>query len=148
MITFEAILIGDKTIARNNIAHKSFTLKVIEDTSVRTVPQQFANDFDTSMFNASAVKDTFNRINIPLRQDNIKYEVTFANTTFEAQLESMSANVKQKKDGTFTTTYTFTFVKELDPAVDGIISSMFMVTEMDDNGKKQLVKYTTNLVKV
>lgn len=148
MITFEAILIGDKTIARNNIAHKSFTLKVIEDTSVRTVPQQFANDFDTSMFNVSAVKDTFNRINIPLRQDNIKYEVTFANTTFEAQLESMSANVKQKKDGTFTTTYTFTFVKELDPAVDGIISSMFMVTEMDDNGKKQLVKYTTNLVKV
>jgi hypothetical protein len=27
MISFEAILIGDKTIARNNLAHKSFTLK-------------------------------------------------------------------------------------------------------------------------
>jgi hypothetical protein len=148
MISFEAILIGDKTIARNNMAHKSFTLKVIEDTSVRTIPPQFKGDFDTSMFNASAVNDTFNRINIPLRQNNINYEITFAGTKFNAQLESMSANIKQKKDGTFTTTYTFTFVKELDPTVDGILSSMFMVTETDDKGKKQLIKYQTDLVKI
>ena len=89
MISFEAILIGDKTIARNNMAHKSFTLKVIEDTSVRAIPPQFKGDFDTSMFNASAVNDTFNRINIPLRQNNINYEITFACTNFTAQIESM-----------------------------------------------------------
>lgn len=148
MITFDSILIGDKTIARNNIAHKSFTLKVVEDTCIRSIPQQFKNDFDTSMFNASAVNDTFNRISIPLRQNNINYEITFANTTFNAQLESMSANIKQKKDGTFATIYTFVFVKELDPTVDGILASMFMVTETDDTGKKQLVKYQTNLTKI
>lgn len=148
MISFEAILIGDKTIARNNMAHKSFTLKVIEDTSVRTIPSQFKGDFDTSMFNANAVNDTFNRVNIPLRQNNINYEITFAGTKFNAQLESMSANIKQKKDGTFTTTYAFTFVKELDPTVDGILASMFMVTETDDKGKTQLIKYQTDLVKI
>lgn len=148
MITFDSILIGDKTIARNNIAHKSFTLKVIEDTCIRFIPQQFKNDFDTSMFNASAVNDTFNRISIPLRQNNINYEITFANTTFKAQLESMSANIKHKKDGTFATIYTLSFVKELDPTVDGILASMFMVTEVDDSGKKQLVKYQTNLTKI
>ena len=148
MISFEAILVNDRTIVRNDNAYKCFTLKVLEENSVRVVPQQFSSDFDTSMFSASAVNDTFNRINIPLRQNNLKYTVSFAGLTFDAKLDGMSAAVKTKRDGTCSTIYTFTFVKELDPTVDGVLSSMLMVKTTDDKGKKTLTKYQTNLVKI
>lgn len=148
MITFESFLVGDKTIVRNDNAYKCFTLKVIEDTSVRTIPQQFAADFTTNMFSSNASQDTFNRINIPLRVDNIKYNMNFAGIVFEATIDSMSAVIKRKKDGTYSTIYTFTFVKELDAAVDTTLSSMIKVKETDEKGKKQIVKYVTTLDKI
>lgn len=148
MINFEAILINDRTIVRNNNAQKCFTLKVLEDSSVRTIPQQFGSDFDTSMFHASAINDSFNNINIPLRHNNLNYNMTFAGIAFTAKLDNMKAVVRQKKDGTFTTTYTFTFVKDIDQAVDSQLSSMLLVKEVDDKGKQQLIKYATSLDKI
>lgn len=148
MITFDSMLVSDKTIARGDRTLKSFTLKIVEDTSVRTFIKQFHADFDVSMFGTSAAQDSFNHINIPLQANNISYNMTFAGIAFEAKLDSMSAAIKQKKDGTYMTTYTFTFVKELDPAVDGIISATFKNKYVDENGKKQLTQYATTLDKI
>lgn len=147
MITFDSILVSDKIIARGERTFKSFTLKVIEDTSVRTFIKQFHNDFDTSLFGTSAAQDDFNHINIPLQAKNISYDVNFAGIAFEAKLDSMSAAIRRKKDGTYMTTYTFTFVKELDPAVDGVISATFKNKYVDEKGKKQLTQYATTLDK-
>lgn len=148
MITFDSMLVSDKTIARGDRTLKCFTLKIIEDTSVRTFIKQFNTDFDVSMFGINAAHDSFNHINIPLRANNISYNMTFADIAFEAKLDSVSAAIKQKKDGTYTTTYTFTFVKELDPAVDGIISATFKNKYVDEKGKKQLTQYATTLDKI
>lgn len=148
MITFDSFLVNDRTVVRNDNAYKCFTLKVIEDTSTRTIPQQFKPDFDTSMFSQNAINDTFNRINIPLRAENIKYNMTFAGIAFDAKIDSMSAAIKRKKDGTYSTIYTFTFVKELDATVDITLSSMIMAKETDAKGKKQIIKYATTLDKV
>ena len=147
MITFDSMLVSDKTIARGDRTLKSFTLKIVEDTSVRTFIKQFNTEFDVSMFGTSAAQDSFNHINIPLQANNISYDVTFAGIAFEAKLNSVSAVVKRKKDGTYMTTYTFTFVKELDPAVDGIISATFKNKYVDEKGKKQLTQYATTLDK-
>lgn len=147
MITFDSILVSDKIIARGDRTLKSFTLKIVEDTSVRTFIRQFNTDFDVSMFGTSAAQDSFNHINIPLQANNISYDMTFAGIAFEAKLDCMSAAIKQKKDGTYMTTYTFTFVKELDPAVDGIISATFKNKYVDEKGKKQLTQYATTLDK-
>ena len=115
---------------------------------MRTIPKQFAGHFDVSMFGTSAAQDSFNHINIPVQANNITYDVTFAGIAFEAKLDSMSASIRRKKDGTYMTTYTFTFVKELDPAVDGVISSTFKNKYIDAKGKKQLTLYATTLDKI
>ena len=148
MITFDSMLVSDKTIARGDRTLKCFALKVVEDTSVRTLIKQFNADFNVSLFSTSAAQDDFDHINIPLQAKNISYNMTFAGIAFEAKLNSVSAVVKQKKDGTYMTTYTFTFVKELDPAVDGIISATFKNKYVDEKGKKQLTQYATTLDKV
>ena len=148
MISFESVLVSDKIITRHDHTLKCFTLKVTEDTSVRTIPQQFRTDFDVSMFSSNAAQDKFNHINIPLQADNISYNVTFAGIAFEAKIDSMSAVIKRKKDGTYMSTYTFTFVKELDPAVDGVISSTFKNKTTDAKGKKSLTLYATTLDKI
>lgn len=147
MITFESMLVSDKIIARGDRTLKSFALKIIEDTSLRSFIKQFNADFDVSMFGACAAQDSFNHINIPLQANNILYDMTFAGIAFEAKLDSVSAVIRQKKDGTYMTTYTFTFVKELDPTVDGVISATFKNKHVDENGKKQLTQYATTLDK-
>lgn len=148
MIEFEAVLVNDKTIAREDRTLKCFTLKVTEDSSVRTVIKQFKDDFDVSMFGASAVDDGFDHVSIPLRSYNISYNMTFADIKFVAKIDGLTATVKQKKDGTFMTTYTFTFVKELEPTIDGSISAALKNKEVDEDGKKKLILYSTTLEKV
>lgn len=148
MISFDSILIGANTIVRNDNAYKRFTLKVIEDSSIRSIPPQFKNDFAVDVFGATASDDAFNRIHIPLTAENITYHVNFSGIKFDAKIDAMSANVKQKKDGTFCTTYTFTFVKELEANIDTSLETMMLVREEDENGKKKLVQYATELEKV
>lgn len=146
MISFETFLVDDRTITRNNNPLKCFTLKCIEDTSIRTVPQQFKNDFDTSMFNANATNDDWDRINIPVGKNySLTYTVNFAGIVFDAKLENFSASVKTKKDGTRSTIYVLRFTKELDASIDPQISAMLNVKELDANGKPQIVKYATTL---
>lgn len=148
MISFDSVLINDRTIVRKEHNLKMFTLKIEEDSSVRTFIKQFSSDFDVSMFGTTAVQDSFNRINIPLQANNISYNVTFAGIAFEAKLDYVSAAIKRKKDGTYSTTYTFTFVKELDPNVDSVISASLKNKETDEKGKKKLVQYATTLDKI
>lgn len=146
MISFDSFLIDDRTITRNNQPLKSFTLKVIEESSVRSLPQQFKGDFDTSMFNSSAVNDEWDRINIPVgKHYSLKYNVNFAGIAFEAKLENFSSSVKVKKDGTCSTIYVLKFTKELDAAIDPQISAMLNVKETDAQGKTQTAKYATTL---
>lgn len=148
MISFDSVLVGDRTIVRKENTLKQFTLKIVEDTSVRSFIKQFSSDFDVSMFGTTAVQDSFNRINIPLQANNISYKVSFAGIAFEAKLDCVSAAIKRKKDGTYMTTYTFTFVKEIDPSVDGVLSSSLKNKETDEKGKKKLIQYATTLDKI
>lgn len=148
MIEFEAVLVNDKTIVREDRTLKCFTLKATEDSSVRTIIKQFKDDFDVSMFGASAVDDSFDHVSIPLRSYNISYNMTFADIKFVAKIDSLTVTVKQKKDGTFMTTYTFTFVKELEPMIDGSISAALKNKDVDEDGKKKLILYSTTLEKV
>ena len=71
MITFDSMLVSDKTIARGDRTLKCFALKVVEDTSVRTLIKQFSADFNVSLFSTSAAQDDFDHINIPLQAKNI-----------------------------------------------------------------------------
>jgi hypothetical protein len=148
MISFDSVLVNDRTIVRKERVLKSSALKIVEDTSVRTFIKQFSSDFDVSMFGTSAVQDAFNHINIPLQANNISYNMTFAGIAFEAKLDGVSAAIRRKKDGTYMTTYTFTFVKEIDPSVDGVLSSSLKNKETDEKGKKKLIQYATTLDKI
>jgi len=146
MVSFESSLIADRTITRNNQPLKCFTLRVVEESSIRSLPQQFKGDFDTSMFASTAVNDEWDRINIPVgKHYSLKYNIDFAGIAFEAKLENFSSSIKVKKDGTCITTYVLKFTKELDAAIDPQISAMLNVKETDANGKTQTAKYATTL---
>lgn len=151
---FDSILVRDVTVERNNTAYKSFTLQVTEESSVRSFPQQFRQDFDTTQFNEVAVNDNWDDINIPVHRYNLSYNVDFAGILFTAKLKKFSARIKTRKnrknpeDETFYTVYKLTFEKEIDPEVDGLISSMFKAKEVDENGKNKLKTCTTKLEKI
>ena len=66
---------------------------------------------------------------------------------FSAKIKTRK-NRKNPKDETFYTVYKLTFEKEIDPAVDGLISSMFKVKDVDENGKSKLRTCTTKLEKI
>ena len=54
-----------------------FTLKVVEDTSVRTFPSQF-HTIDLSVFDSIATNDVFNKINIPAEDYNLTYKINLS----------------------------------------------------------------------
>lgn len=115
----------------------SFTLKVLEDSSVRTFPGQF-HTIDLSVFDSMATNDVFNKINIPAEDYNIEYKINLGDLEFNAKLESINANVKHTKDGTAYTEYNLNFVKSLDKDVDTKLSYFLKLKETDEEGKKRI----------
>ena len=114
-----------------------FTLKVVEDTSVRTFPSQF-HTIDLGVFDSIANNDVFNKINIPADDYNLSYNIKFDELEFGAKLESINATVKHTKDGTAYTEYNLNFVKSLDKEIDTKLSYFLKLKEADEEGKKHI----------
>jgi hypothetical protein len=114
-----------------------FTLKVVEDTSVRTFPSQF-HTIDLGVFDSIANNDVFNKINIPADDYNLSYKIKFDELEFSAKLESINATVKHTKDGTAYTEYNLNFVKSLDKEIDTKLSYFLKLKEADEEGKKHI----------
>ena len=114
-----------------------FTLKVVEDTSVRTFPSQF-HTIDLGVFDSIANNDVFNKINIPADDYNLSYNIKFDELEFSAKLESINATVKHTKDGTAYTEYNLNFVKSLDKEIDTKLSYFLKLKEADEEGKKHI----------
>ena len=114
-----------------------FTLKVVEDTSVRTFPSQF-HTIDLGVFDSIANNDVFNKINIPAEDYNLSYNIKFDELEFGARLESINATVKHTKDGTAYTEYNLNFVKSLDKEIDTKLSYFLKLKEADEDGKKRI----------
>ena len=124
-----------------------FTLKVLEDSSVRTFPGQF-HTIDLSVFYSMATNDVFNKINIPADDYNIEYKVNLGDLEFNAKLESINANVKHTKDGTAYTEYNLNFIKSLDKDVDTKLSYFLKLKETDEEGKKRIKWIDTTMTEV
>lgn len=124
-----------------------FTLKVLEDSSVRTFPGQF-HTIDLSVFDSMATNDVFNKINIPTDDYNIEYKVNLGDLEFNAKLESINANVKHTKDGTAYTEYNLNFIKSLDKDVDTKLSYFLKLKETDEEGKKRIKWIDTTMTEV
>ena len=124
-----------------------FTLKILEDSSVRTFPGQF-HTIDLSVFDSIATNDVFNKINIPAEDYNIEYKINLGDLEFNAKLESINANIKHSKDGTAYTEYNLNFVKSLDKEVDTKLSYFLKLKETDEEGKKHLKWIDTIMTEV
>lgn len=124
-------------------------LKVTEDTSVRTVPQQFRNQIDLMpVFAVNAAQDVWSKVCIPVGDYRMTYKVTFGEREFDAKLEQIDAVRKEAKDGTWSTEYTLTFVKELENDLDTNLSAMLKYKAVDpETGKKHVVLFDTILEK-
>lgn len=114
-----------------------FTLKVVEDTSVRSFPSQF-HTIDLGVFDSIAANDVFNKINIPAEDYNLTYNIKFDELEFGARLESINATVKHTKDGNAYTEYNLNFIKSLDKDIDTKLSCFLKLKETDEEGKKQI----------
>ena len=127
-----------------------FQLKVVEDTSVRTFPQQFRSQIDLMpVFDVNATQDVWSKMNIPVSDYRMNYKITFGDKTFNGKLEQIDATRKEAKDGTWSTEYILTFVKELENDLDTNLSSMLKYKAVDpETGKKQLVWFDTTLEEV
>ena len=124
-----------------------FQLKVVEETSIRTFPQQFRGQIDLmSVFSSNATQDVWSKMNIPVSDYRMNYNITFGEKAFKAKLEQIDAVRKENSNGTWKTEYTLTFVKELENDLDTNLSSMLKYKAIDrESGKKQLVLFETIL---
>ena len=124
-----------------------FTLKVVEDPSVRTFPGQF-HTIDLGVFDSIANNDVFNKINIPAEDYNLTYKVNLGELEFNAKLESINASVKHTKEGTAFTEYNLNFIKSLDKDVDTKLSYFLKLKETDEEGKKRIKWIDTTMTEV
>lgn len=124
-----------------------FTIVVKEDSSNRTFPNQFKTP-KLSVFESNAVNDLFDKINVPLRDYIVEYDMTFGDTAFRAKIDNLSAIIKRRKDGTAFTVYTLKFVKEVEKDVDWRLSCYVKLKEENDDGKKVDKLFTVNMTEV
>ena len=117
-----------------------FTLKVVEDTSVRSFPGQF-HTIDLGVFDSIANNDVFNKINIPAEDYNLTYKVNLGELEFNAKLESIN-------EGTAFTEYNLNFIKSLDKDVDTKLSYFLKLKETDEEGKKRIKWIDTTMTEV
>lgn len=147
-IKFKAVMTKFQPIIKKDAVIVSFKLKVVEDTSIRTFPQQFRGQIDLmSLFASNATQDVWIKSSIPLSDYRMKYEMTFDQYVFDARLDQIDTTRKEAKDGTWSTEYILSFVKELDKDLDTNLSSLLKYKAIDpETGKKITVQFDTTLV--
>ena len=117
-----------------------FSLKILEDTTVRTFPSQFKS-IDLGVFDHMACNDMFDKINIPLDSYNLHYNIELGDLEFNAKLESLSAVIKRTKADVPFTEYTLNFIKEIDKEIDPKLSHFLKLKEEDPETGKKKVKW-------
>jgi hypothetical protein len=147
-IKFKAVMTKFQPIIKKEAVIVSFQLKVTEDSSIRTFPQQFRGQIDLmSLFASNATQDVWLKASIPLADYRMKYEMTFDQYVFDARLDHIDTTRKEAKDGTWSTEYNLSFIKELDKDLDTNLSSLLKYKAIDpETGKKVTVQFDTTLV--
>lgn len=136
-IRFSSTMTKISSTIKKDDVYVGFTLKIVEDTSVRTFPGQF-HTIDLGVFDSVATNDVFNKINIPAEDYNIGYNINLGGLEFGAKLESINATIKHTKDGTAFTEYNLNFIKSLDKDIDTKLSQFLKLKETDEEGKKKI----------
>lgn len=147
IVKFSSTMTKFQPIIKKENVIVCFQFKVVEETSIRTFPQQFRGQIDLmSVFSTNATQDVWSKMNIPVSDYRMNYNITFGDKTFKGKLEQIDAVRKENSDGTWKTEYTLTFVKELENDLDTNLSSMLKYKAVDpESGKKQLVLFDTTL---
>ena len=146
-IRFDSVMIKFQPNIKKEDVYVMFQLKVVEDSSIRGLPKQFQKQIDLSnIFSTSAVNDVWDKVNIPVGDYRMKYDIEFADQKFEAKLENIAASIKLDKTGVPTTEYVLTFYKDLDKDMDTQLALYLKRKETDpESGKKKVVEYNTVL---
>lgn len=149
-IRFDSTMIKFQPNVKKEDIYVSFQLKITEDSTTRGLPQQFKSQIDLSdVFQSLAVNDVWDKVNIPVNEYRMNYEVTFDSQVFNAKLENIAAAIKKDKTGVPFTEYTLTFWKELDKDQDTALSLYLKRKEEDpETGKKKVALYNTVLKEV
>ena len=146
-IRFDSTMVKFSPVRKQEDVYNILQLKVVEDSSIRSLPQQFKGQIDLSnVFQPAASNDPWDKINIPVSEYRMDYTITFSDCQFEAKLENIAAAIKIDRAGVPSTEYTLTFQKELDKDLDSKLSLYLKRKEEDpETGKKALMFYNTVL---
>lgn len=146
-VSFESTLNNFKLIRKGEDVYWQMQLKVVEDSSVRSIPQQFKNDIDfNGAFDVNASRDAWDKLTIPVADYNLTYQMNFSELEIEAKLVNISATRKEGNDGIWRTEYIFSF--NCDPDKDMIKSLALYVKRKEtdpESGKKFVATYHTEL---
>lgn len=144
-IEFDSTLTSFKLVRKGEDIYWLLQLKVIEDTSIRTLIKQFQGDIDfNGAFDQSAAQDAWEKLSIPLTDYNLDYVMDFSDLRLDAKLLNLSATRHEMKEGGWATEYVFTLM--CDPDKDMIKKLAWFVKHKEEDpetGKKVIVTYPT-----
>lgn len=138
-IQFKGVVTKNQVAIKDENYYVSFTIQHTEETSTRSLPQQFKNIPLKNVFSAIASNDVFDKVNIPAYDYNLVYEITIGEIQFDARIVNISSKIKIK-DGVDQTIYDFVFIKDLDSDMDTKLASMVKYKEYDKESDKKVLK--------
>lgn len=146
-VSFESTLTNFKLIRKGEDIYWQMQLKVVEDSSVRMIPQQFRNDIDfNGAIDNNATRDAWTSMTIPVADYNLTYQMSFSELELEAKLVNINVSRKEGNDGIWRTEYVLSF--NCDPDKDMIKSLALYVKRKEtdlESGKKFVATYHTEL---
>jgi hypothetical protein len=144
-VSFDSTLTNFKLIRKGEDVYWQLQLKAVESSSVRTITQQFKNDIDfNGAIDPNATRDAWDKLNIPVLNYNLTYDLQFSELELEAKLVNILLTRKEGKDGIWTTEYVFTL--NCDPDKDMIKALALYVKRKEtdtETGKKYVAAYHT-----
>lgn len=146
-IMFDSTLNNFKLIRKGEDVFWQIQLKVVEDSSVRSLTNQFKNDIDfNGAFDVNASRDAWDKLNIPVIGYNLTYGMKFSDLELEAKFVNIAATRKEGNDGIWSTEYILSF--NCDPDKDMIKALALYVKRKEtdpESGKKFVATYPTEL---
>ena len=146
-VSFESTLTNFKLIRKGEDIYWQMQLKVVEDSSVRMIPQQFRNEIDfNGAIDNNATRDAWTSMTIPVADYNLTYQMSFSELELEAKLVNINVSRKEGNDGIWRTEYVLSF--NCDPDKDMIKSLALYVKRKEtdpESGKKFVATYHTEL---
>lgn len=143
-IEFTGIMLKHAPIVKKNDVFANVQIKTTEFGAIRTFirPFQMAGiEGSLDLFKESSLP--WNKLNIPVSDYDLYYNIKFDSVNFDAKLINISVNTKQVKDSSVTD-YILSFNKCIE-ASDSNVSYYIKHKEEDENGKMKLVEYNVKL---